>query len=150
MTRAVAVVALAALPACRAAPPPGGASAAVGDVRVERAVAWTAPDGRSATVGFHLTSASADTLLGADAGAALATLHDAAASGGMRPAGRVPLRPLDTLRAGRGLHLMVEGLASPLARGDTLRLRLFFARADTLPLAVPVLRYSDALEILGE
>lgn len=59
------------------------------------------------------------------------------------PAGaRVPLTP-------GGYHLMLHGLARPAAAGDTVTLRLEFARAGTLVVRAPVLRYSDAVEAVS-
>lgn len=50
---------------------------------------------------------------------------------------------------GRAVHVMVQQLVPPLATGDTLALELTFARAGSVRLAVPVLRFSEALTVLG-
>jgi len=46
--------------------------------------------------------------------------------------------------------VMVESLKDAPATGGTIPLTLRFARAGSMDLSVPVLRYSDALTALGE
>jgi copper(I)-binding protein len=50
---------------------------------------------------------------------------------------------------GRTVHVMVEDLTSAIPVGSTLPLELRFARAGTLRVDVPVLRFSEALTALG-
>lgn len=107
----------------REAPLPGGASAAY----------------------FTVDAAAPDRLLSAASpAAARAALHghevDAAGVARMRPVGAVEVAPGApvALEPG-GLHLMLMGLAAPLAYGDDVPLTLVFERAGEVTLQAPVL-----------
>lgn len=142
---------LALLGACGRGPG-GGAEGGVEGLTVRRAVAWAEPEIASATVGFEVVvTGEADTLLGVASPAGRAALH---ASGegpahGMHPIERLALPRGRTMVDGRAVHVMVQQLVPPLATGDTLVLELTFARAGSVRLAVPVLRFSEALTVLG-
>jgi copper(I)-binding protein len=129
-----------------------GASAEVGRVRVSRAVAWTMEEARSATVGFALDlTAGPDTLVAVTSSAGRAALHETMRDGrhGMHEIPSLPLAAGRTMVDGRSVHVMVEDLATGIPVGGTLPLALRFARAGTLRLDVPVLRFSEALTALG-
>jgi copper(I)-binding protein len=128
-----------------------GARAEVGGVRVSRAVAWTMEEARSATVGFELQLAEADTLVGVTSPAGRAALHETMRGGqhGMHEISSLPLPSGRTMVDGRSVHVMVEDLVASIPTGGTLPTELRFARAGTLRLDVPVLRFSEALTALG-
>lgn len=128
-----------------------GARVEVGGVRVSRAVAWTMEEAGSATVGFELQLTRADTLIAVTSPAGRAALHETMRGGqhGMHEVPSLPLPSGRTMVDGRSVHVMVEDLASVIPVGGTLPMELRFARAGTLRLDVPVLRFSEALTALG-
>jgi copper(I)-binding protein len=128
-----------------------GARGEVGSVRVSRAVAWTMEEVRSATVGFELRSTGVDTLVAVTSPAGRAALHETMRDGrhGMHEVASLPLPSGRTMVDGRSVHVMVEDLATGIPVGGTLPMELRFARAGTLRLDVPVLRFSEALTALG-
>lgn len=128
-----------------------GASAELGGVRVSRAVAWTMEEVGSATVGFELRLMEADTLVTVTSPAGRAALHETMRGGqhGMHEVPSLPLPAGRTMVDGRSVHVMVEDLATGIPVGGTLPMELRFARAGTLRLDVPVLRFSEALTALG-
>ncbi|MCU0621978.1 MAG: copper chaperone PCu(A)C, partial [Gemmatimonadales bacterium] len=130
----------------------GGAEGGSAGLTIRRAVAWAEPEIASATVGFEVVvQGPADTLVGVGSPAGRAALHASGAgpAHGMHPLERLPLSTGRTMVDGREVHVMVQQLAPPLATGDTLALELRFARAGTVRLDVPVLRFSEALTVLG-
>lgn len=139
------------LAAC-ARSPGVGATGNRGSISVRHAVAWSAADVKSATVGMEISNAgdAPDTLVGVTSRAGAATLHTEVAGQGMRPVPALPLPPRGAIRIGRGLHVMVENLREVPVSGDTIPLTLRFAQAGAIELSVPVLRYSEALSALGE
>jgi copper(I)-binding protein len=128
-----------------------GARAEIGGVRVSRAVAWTMDEARSATVGFELQLTEADTLVAVSSTAGRAALHETMRGGqhGMHEVPSLPLLPGRTMVDGRTVHVMVEDLTSVIPVGGILPMELRFARAGTLRVDVPVLRFSEALTALG-
>lgn len=131
----------------------GGASASAGDLQVVHAVAWTAPgDVKGATIGLEIRNNkdAADTLVGVASLAGSATLHVESPGGGMRPVPAIPLPRRMATRLGRGLHLMVSEMPAQPKPGEELPLTLRFASGTAIDLQVPVMRYSDALGILGQ
>lgn len=150
MTRFVAAgLALLMLAGCRRAEV--GATARAGDVTVRRAVAWTMGEVHSATVGFELdVSGGADTIVGIASSAGRAGLHATkTATSGMQEIPALPLTPGRTMVDGREVHVMVQDMSADIPVGGTLPLELRFARAGTVSLEVPVLRFSEALTALG-
>jgi len=142
-------LALLLLVGCNRADP--GATARAGDVTVTRAVAWTMSEARSATAGFEVDAAAPDTLLGVSSPAGRAGLHatKSATGDGMQPLAALPLPVGRTMVDGRAVHVMVSDLAADIPTGGTLPLELRFARAGTVTLQLPVLRFSEALSALG-
>lgn len=132
--------------------PEAGARGSAGAITVTHAVAWSAADVKSATVGMELANAGdvPDTLVGVTSRAGAAMLHTEVPGQGMRPVPVLPLPPRGTIRIGRGLHVMVESLTGTPAVGSTIPLTLRFASGGAVELSVPVLRYSEALSALGE
>jgi copper(I)-binding protein len=134
---------------CRSTPDVG-ASATVGQVTVRRAVAWTMSEVQSATAGFELdVRPGTDTLLAVSSPAGRAGLHATQGPGGMHEISALPLPAGRTMVDGRAVHVMVQDLAVDIPIGGTLPLELRFANAGTVKLAVPVLRFSEALTALG-
>jgi copper(I)-binding protein len=129
-----------------------GAHGNTGSIRVTHAVAWSAADVKAATVGMEISNGgdAFDTLIAVTSPAGAAMLHTEASGQGMRPVPVLPLAPRASIRIGRGLHVMVESLKDVPATGSTIPLTLRFARAGSMDLSVPVLRYSEALSALGE
>lgn len=125
-----------------------GASAAVGSLRIERAVAANSVGTAGTTVLFRVVNggAAADTLVGAASDvAASAMLHDVVPGAGMRPLGPVPIAPGATLRLHEGgPHLMLSQLVRRLDAGDSIAVTLRFAVAGSVSLRVPVLRLTEA------
>jgi protein SCO1/2 len=77
--------------------------------------------------------------------AAMAMLHETVADGGMRrmtplPALVIPAHATVQLSPG-ALHLMLEGMTTPPAAGDTIELSLVFAHAGRMSLRVHVVSY---------
>ena len=131
----------------------GGASASAGDIQVLHAVAWTAPgEVKSATIGLEIRNDgdAADTLVAVTSSAGAATLHVESPGSGMRPIPAIPLPRRMATRLGRGIHIMISEMNSQPAVGQELPLTLRFAGGAAIDLKVPVMRYSDALEILGQ
>jgi len=135
-----------------ARPPDAGARGSAADITVTHAVAWSAADVKAATVGMEISNQGdvADTLVGVTSPAGAATLHTEVPGQGMRPIPALPLPRRSSIRIGRGLHLMVEGLRESPPVGTTIPVTLRFARAGAMALSIPVLRYSEALTALGE
>lgn len=133
-------------------PAGAGAGGASGSIRVTHAVAWTAAGVKAATVGMEIGNQGdvPDTLVAVTSPAGNATLHSEVSGQGMRPVSVLPLPPRGSTRIGRGLHVMVEDLKEAPVTGSTIPVTLRFARAGAMDLAVPVLRYSEALSALGE
>lgn len=132
--------------------PDSGATGRAGDLVVTHAVAWGAADVKAATVGMEIRNDSdlTDTLVAVTSPAGNATLHTEAPGQGMRPIPALPLPRRSAIRIGRGLHVMIEGLAAAPAAGQSIRVTLRFAHAGPMELSIPVLRYSEALTVLGE
>ena len=143
------VLALALLPTVTACPGGEvGATAQAGDVTVRSAVAWTMGEAHSATAGFELTVAGVgDTLVAVSSPAGRAGLH--ATQGTMRPIAALPLGVGRTMVDGRAVHVMVQDMPADIPVGGTLPLELHFARAGRVTMALPVLRFSEALTALG-
>jgi hypothetical protein len=129
-----------------------GATGRAGDIEVTHAVAWGAADVKAATVGMEIRNDGdvTDTLVAVTSPAGNATLHTEAPGQGMRPIAGLPLPRRSAIRIGRGLHVMIEGLPEAPAAGKTIPVTLRFAHSGPMELAIPVLRYSEALTALGE
>ena len=78
-------------------------------------------------------------------GALVAMIHEQVANGAMvemRHVGVLPLPPRSTVAlAPGGLHVMTEGLDRAPVAGDTLEVRLRFARGGEVKFRAPVLAY---------
>jgi len=122
-------------------------------IRLEQAWSRAMPP-RAAAAAAYLAitnvSAKADRLISATSDrAAKVEIHETHMEGGimrMRPvAGGVVIAPEETVTlAPRGLHLMLTGLASPLIKGETLRLTLRFETAGEISVDLPVLAIGAA------
>jgi copper(I)-binding protein len=143
---------LAGVAAACAAPSGPGATGRSGDIVARHAVAWSAADLKAATIGMEFENKGevTDTLVAVTSPLGSATLHTEVPGQGMRPLPAVPLLRRSTLRFGRGLHIMVEGMARVPRAGDTIPITLRLARGGAIELVVPVLRYSEAMTALGE
>jgi copper(I)-binding protein len=135
-----------------ARPPDIGARGSIGSISVTRAVAWGAADVKAATVGMEINNTGdvTDTLIAVTSPAGAAMLHTEVPGQGMAMVPVLPLPRRSAIRIGRGLHVMIENLQAIPAAGTTIPVTLRFARAGTIDLSVPVLRYSEALTALGE
>ena len=129
-----------------------GASGSVGGLQVRHAVAWTAGDVKGASIGLEVENRSdhADTLVAVTAARGNAVVHLERPGGGMEPMGAVPLPRHVGTRMGRGLHVMVTEMPAQPKAGETIAVTLRFARAGALDLEVPVVKYGDAMKLLGE
>lgn len=132
--------------------PDAGAAGRAGDIVVTHAVAWGAADVKAATVGMEISNQGdvTDTLVAVTSPAGNATLHTEAPGQGMRPIPALPLQRRSAIRIGRGLHIMIEELATAPSAGKSIPVTLRFAHAGPMELSIPVLRYSEALTALGE
>ena len=130
------------------APPsePGGVAVSNGVVRVSGATARSAPAGGVSAVFFDVenTAGAADTLVAARAEAAeqVEVHRTTTGADGMRgmeevPGVAVPAGGAVAFEPG-GLHVMLVGLRSDLAEGDTVYVDLDFARGPSLTLPAPV------------
>jgi copper(I)-binding protein len=147
LSRAVVMLSLLA-PGCRAS---HGGRATSGSIQISHAVIPAPVEGGEATA-FCIIANTGDgpiTLVAARSPEAdSALLHDMA-GGQMRHVAEVVIRAHQRLRlVPGGYHLMLEGLRRPLEVGDTVRLELTFDPGGTVPVGVPVLRYTEALDEL--
>jgi len=141
-----AAAAALALAGCR---PPRGGTATSPTIAITHAVvpASPSPTDASAFLVIQNRGDAPDSLTGVGSpDADMVMLHETVGQrmemlGGVAvPAGgRVVLAP-------GGYHLMLHGLTHRAAEGDTLTLELEFARAGTLRVRAPVLRYTEAVE----
>ena len=147
MNGACAALLLAGLAlACR---PDRGGSANTGDISVTHAVvpAPASPVEATAFLTIDNTGLEADTLVAASSPEAGSVVLHEMTGGRMQampvlvipPGGPVSLAP-------GSFHAMLAGLTRPLAAGDTVTLRLRFARAGLLTVRAPVLRFTEAVE----
>lgn len=160
MTRIATVLSLLSLllmAACGSPPAPPAADAdsfqgtrtELGDLSITDAVAWGISSSASATAGWHMTSTAGDTLVEVTSPHGTAGLHDVI-GGVMSPMTDLPLdagRGV-TLGAG-GPHVMITEMTEGYARGDSLTVTLRFARAGTVTMRLPVVRFSDAQSLLS-
>ncbi len=143
----LAIAALAGLHACAASDSAPVAPALTGDsLRIEGAWARPSivPNGNSA---IYLTIVNptdqADRLLSVTSPVGMAEAHESITENGVvrmepRPDGyEVPPRSTVMLLPG-GKHIMLMGIAEPLAPGDEITATLFFERAGKIMLTVPV------------
>jgi len=105
-------------------------------------------DEGSAYFTMRNTGTEPDTLIGVDVpAAASAMLHGQKQDGSITRMVMIDLLPIpagaEVRLAPGGLHLMLSGLAPVPHPGDTLQLKLIFARAGAVNLAVPVHAYGD-------
>ena len=135
-------------------PPPAedtadGVRAKVGDVEITDAVAWGISSSGSSTAGWHMTSSAGDTLVEVTSPHGSAGLHDVI--GGVMSS--IPALVLDsgrrvTLGAG-GPHVMITEMAEGFTRGDSFTVTLRFARAGTVTMRLPVVRFTEAQTLLA-
>ncbi len=131
----------------------GGAAMAQQAAAVSVQAAWaraTPPGATTAVIYFSAMSARGDTLTGASTPSAqTAGLHQELMNGDvmrMRPMPgglALPAGQTVMLRPG-GVHLMLDGLKTPLVQGGTVKLHLTFAKSAPVDLAVPVLPIGSA------
>lgn len=147
LSRAAVMLSLLA-PGCRAS---HGGRATSGSIEISHAVVPAPVEGGEASA-FCIIANHGDgpvTLVAArspDADSAL--LHDMT-GGQMRHVADVVIPARQRLRlVPGGYHLMLEGLRRPLEVGDTVRLELTFDPGGTVPVRIPVLRYTEALDEL--
>ena len=119
-------------------------------IRVTDAYAQVGPRGEMAVAYFRLRNAGRDSLTLSAAlvdGAQTARIHRERREGNMvrmEPTGPIPLGPGGSLvLEPGGTHLMIDGLARPIAAGDTLRIRLSFEGQASVTFAARVRRYGD-------
>lgn len=135
------------LAACRHQAP----AAVVGTVEILMPYAF-APvigDEGSAYFTLHNSGTESDTLIGISVpSAATAMLHGMKQDGNITRMVMLDILPIpansEVRLAPGGIHLMLSGLAPVPRPGDTLQLKLVFARAGAVNLAVPVRAYGDA------
>jgi copper(I)-binding protein len=106
-------------------------------------------DEGSAYFTLHNSGTEADTLVGISVpSAATAMLHGVMQDGNITRMVMLDILPIpsnsEVRLAPGGIHLMLSGLAPVPRPGDTLQLKLNFARAGAVNLAVPVHAYGDA------
>ena len=144
-----------AVAALLAAGPPAWAQspAAAPGPSVTAEGAWaraTPPGAATGAVYLTLLSPTGDRLVGVStASAAKADVHETTMDGTVMRMREVsngvtlPAGQPVTLQPG-GLHIMLTGLAGPLKRGETVRLRLRFATAAPVEVAAPILPIGSA------
>lgn len=137
--RPPSLVALVALVACA----PKGPS-----IEVRDPYSYESVLGNVGVVYFTIENrgAMADTIADVEVtGALVAMIHEQVANGAMvemRHLGVLPLPPRTTVAlAPGGLHVMTEGLDRAPVAGDTLEVRLRFARGGEVTFKAPVLAY---------
>lgn len=113
---------------------------------VEIANPWARPStGKTGAAYLTLTNqgTSDDALVSAESDAAAKVqIHDTTMDGNimrMRKLDSLPLPAGQTVKVTPGgVHIMLIGLAKPLVEGDTLAMRLVFAKAGQIDISVPV------------
>lgn len=140
------LVLLGLLAACRQ-PAPAAVAGAV-EIRTPYAFAPLIGDEGSAYFTLRNTGSEPDTLISINAPTATTTmLHGQKKDGSitrMVMLDALPLPPKSAVRlAPGGLHLMLTGLAPVPKPGDSLQLKLIFARAGAVNLTIPVHAYGD-------
>ena len=135
-----------AFPACGPGHP-ARAAGTLGSVAVAEGYLTVAPGGDGGTVSFTARNAGQDpdTLRAIEVAGVRATLHTVAPTGGMARMAPLPAAPIPAggaleLKTG-GAHAMFDGLTRSLSPGDTVGVRISFARAGTLALSFPVEPY---------
>lgn len=128
-----------------------GASASLGSLHIRHAVAWTSGDVKGASIAFEVENRSdrADTLVAVTSPRGNAVLHVERPGGGMQPVQVLPLPRHMATRLGHGLHVMVSEMAEQPKVGQVVPVTLRFANGGALDLEVPVLRFTEAMDILG-
>ncbi len=144
------ICALAALALACAGTARGG-HAESGDITISHAVVSLPPPSTPAP-GFLVLEnrgAAPDTLLAIDSpDADSVTLHTVV-GGQMEPVSMVAVPTYGKVRfAPGGYHVMIAGLHTPLAAGDTVKLALHFAHAGRVLVRAVALRYSEAVSEL--
>lgn len=143
-----ALVGLLLLLGCQRAPAVTGGSASLGDLTIRDGVAWGLASNHSSTLGFRVTTATADTLVGVSSPDGVAMLHDESAEG-MKPLDRLPVLPgVTVVLGGGGPHIMLTEVTHGFAPGDSVRVVLQWARSGQLALTVPLRNFSDATTLL--
>lgn len=142
-----AILLLAALAlACR---PDRGGSAEAGAMSITHAVvpAPASPSEATAFLTIDNTSLEADTLVAATSPEADSVVLHEMTQGRMQAMPVLVIPPGGPVRLAPGsFHAMLAGLTRPLAAGDTVTLRLRFARAGVVTVRAPVLRFTEAVE----
>lgn len=148
MTRASgATLLLAAIAfACR---PDRGGSAETGAISISHAVvpAPASPSEATAFLTIDNAGLEPDTLVDARSPEAERVVLHEMAGGKMQAVPILVIPPGGPVRLAPGsFHAMLAGLTRPLAAGDTVTLQLRFARAGSVTVHAPVLRFSEAVE----
>ncbi len=142
------LVGLAALVGCQKAPTVTGATVTVGDLSIQDGVAWGLASSRSSTVGFRVSVATADTLVGVESPDGLATMHTTA-NGQMVRLATLPVAGGATeVLGGGGAHIMLTDATHGFAAGDSVRIVLQWVRSGRVAFSVPLKNYSDASGLL--
>lgn len=118
------------------------------EIRTPYAFAPVVGDEGSAYFTVRNTGTDPDTLIGVSVPAAASVmLHGQKKDGSITRMVMLDMLPIpagsEVRLAPGGLHLMLGGLAPVPRPGDTLQLKLIFARAGAVNLAVPVHAYGD-------
>lgn len=104
--------------------------------------------GASAFLTLENLGSTPDTLLGVRSPEAGGVMLHTMVNGRMEMMASLPLPPGARIRLEPGsYHLMLGDLTRPLEAGDTVLLHFRFARADSIVVRAPVLRYSEAIEL---
>lgn len=128
-----------------------GGSATSGGISISHAVvpASPSPTDASAFMMIENTSAAPDSLTGVSSpDAELVMLHEMVDNRMEMVEGLAVPAESRVLLAPGGYHLMLHRLTRPAAVGDTLTLHLQFAQAGEVVVRAPVLRYTEAIELL--
>jgi copper(I)-binding protein len=133
------------LPGCRRSADTGAATA--GTLRIQQAFAFQPITRDEAAAYFEVRNSAdaADTLIGAAADIAGATMiHGPVEGAGMTARNELPIPPHGTLRLEPGrLHLMLMNLGRIPKAGERFNLTLTFRHAGAVTFAVPVRPYGQ-------
>lgn len=128
---------------------PAGSTASVGEVSISDAVAWGLASAGSSSVGFRASCPEGETLVSVTSGDGDAMLHGTESGGGMAGIDAAACGP-DGMVLGPGRnHVMISGATHGFGRGDSVSVILRWSGAGTVTMKVPVVRYSDAVRLLG-
>ncbi len=130
--------------------PVTGSGTAAGTLRISDAVAWGLASAGSSSIGFRTSCPDGDTLTSVGSPDGTALLHRTETGGAMAGLEAVVCDSSAGVTLGPGLdHVMITGTTHGFGRGDSVTVTLRWQRSGDMTFRVPIVRYSDAVQLLG-